>query len=55
MAKSKPNEWANVRIPIELQEQAKEMLDSKKMKKMGFTSVSAMLSYLIRREIDQYK
>jgi hypothetical protein len=55
MAKSKSNEWANIRIPVELQNQAKEMLKSEEMKKMGFTSVSSMLSYLIRREIDQYK
>jgi len=50
-----PEKWVTVRIETELRNQIEKLIDSPKYKKMAFTGVSAMLSYLARKEIDHYK
>ncbi len=55
MVKIPSNKWTTIRLENELKTQAEKLILSPKYKKMGFTSVSALLSYLIRREIDYYK
>jgi len=47
-------EWSQVRIPTDLQEEALKLINKSKYKKMGFTSVSNLVVYLLRREVDRY-
>ena len=48
------DKWSTLRIETELKDEALKLIDSAKYKKMGFTGVSALVSYLLRREIDRY-
>jgi len=48
------DKWSTLRIETELKDEAQKLIGSAKYKKMGFTGVSALVSYLLRREIDRY-
>tara|TARA_Y100001951_G_C11288815_1_gene270711 strand:- start:1885 stop:2049 length:165 start_codon:yes stop_codon:yes gene_type:complete len=54
MAKNDRDNWRQVRVPTDLVDEVLELIESKKYKKMGFTSVSNLVVYLLRREIDRY-
>ena len=46
------NTWNNIRIPQVMMDELNELINSEKYKKLGFTSATSLIHYIIRKELE---
>ena len=46
------NTWNNIRIPQVMMDELNELINNEKYKKLGFTSATSLIHYIIRKELE---